>query len=81
MSEMHTKAADAVIRIQMDNISKVVADPHGNMPKCKPKLYTHVCERCGRDTTTDDAFYSVCPAVPPENRWRFNDKPTDPETK
>jgi len=64
--------------VHADNASRMVADQGGDMPKCKPKLGTHYCERCGRDVTTNNARSSACPSIPPERRWKMTYPPHCP---
>ena len=61
--------------VHADNTSRMLADRGGDMPKCKPKLGTHFCERCGRDATTNDARSSACPSIPTDRRWRMTYPP------
>lgn len=61
---------NAIVGIQMDNIADMVKDPDGDCPKCKPRLGTDVCERCG--SKVEDVS-GACPAVPKSKRWRFKD--------
>lgn len=62
-------------RVHADNASRMVADRGGDLPKCKPKLGTHYCERCGRDVTTNNARSSACPSIPTNRRWRMTYPP------
>lgn len=57
-----------VKRIQEENASRMIPDPNGDFPKCKPSLGSDVCERCGQRIVNRRL---PCPAMPREQRWRI----------
>jgi hypothetical protein len=54
-----------VLNVELDK--KMILDPNGNNPVCKPGLGTGVCERCGKPVSLGKA----CSSVPLDQRWRM----------
>lgn len=66
-----------VTAIHMDNASRIVADPEGPYPLCKPTVGNgRVCCRCHQAIQKG---LHACQAIPPEERWRIRDE--SPKTK
>jgi hypothetical protein len=69
--ELTREILEGIMRVELDKERRIVADPDGDHPVCKPALCTSVCERCGQDVRTAQG---ACPAVKPEHRWRIKDE-------
>ena len=46
---------------------KIVHTPRGSSPSCCPKLWTHFCQRCGRNMKK--RFGGPCKRIPRSERW------------
>ena len=64
--EQKQAALAGMMAVHMDNMRHFRADPEGDCPKCKPRIWTNICVRCGQKIGTADG---ACPAVPKKERW------------
>ena len=64
---------EGIRRVSESNRRMMVADPHGDHPRCKLKVSPigaipdGKCERCGEPLKK-----GACLAVPPDQRWRID---------
>ena len=64
---MSKQIVEGMLRFHLANMESLRMDPDGDCPKCKPKLGTRICRRCGSDVRT--TIDTACPASDKADRW------------